>query len=257
MNLQTVCGLVLVALSAQACADGAIKPLLAHRCTEVELPADFNPADPESMRKALKGGPRILYALGQDQRPALKRLLADGENPNVCILNGSVLSMSASAGRLEEVRILLDGGAHPDKPLDSSGGSPLLSALGMAHFDVAQLLLARGANARQTTDGGMTALHELAMAATGAQASAEQQQLDLAKELIRQGVAVNAQVSVPRTTALMFAALRGNKNLVSLLLSNGADANLSNARGETALSFAQKKGHAEVADLLAKAAGKS
>jgi ankyrin repeat protein len=56
-------------------------------------------------------------------------------------------------------------------------------------------------------------------------------------------------------TLPMFAALRGNQPLVRLLLERGADPKPQNRRGETAISFAEKKGCTEIARLLRQAAG--
>jgi uncharacterized protein len=228
-------------------------PAPIERCAKVQLPEDFDPTSVASIEKAVKGGPRILYALGKERHQLLRRLLSEGENPNVCVLGSSVLSLSAFRGDVEEIRILLDGGAHPDKPLDENGGTPLTAALGMARFEAGQLLLARGANPLHRTDGELTTLHELASAVVAPGSEAESQQLKLADQLIRHGVSVNSPATANRTTPLMLAALRDSRSLVYLLVENGADVNVHNVRGLTAEDFARKKGFTEIAEFLNRA----
>lgn len=220
-------------------------------CPEPPLSSDVDPADPASVKRHLKGAPRIVLALGLTRHEQLRALLARGENPNVCVLGSSVLTLSAASGDAEEVEILLDGGADPDRPRDSAGGTPLLMALGLGHFDVARLLIARGADVRATTSGRLTSLMELADALPTPALHAEQ--LDLAEALVKRGVPIDERREGPGTTALMIAAIHGNKDLVQLLLRLGADPALADNKGQTALAFARRKGHADVAQLLSAA----
>jgi hypothetical protein len=54
-------------------------------------------------------------------------------------------------------------------------------------------------------------------------------------------------------TALMGASRLGRADVVSLLLAHGADVNLRNANGETALKLAADSRHTAVVELLTKA----
>jgi ankyrin repeat protein len=98
------------------------------------------------------------------------------------------------------------------------------------------------------SDWGYTALLELSVVSVPPDQHAEQ--LDLARTLIHMGVPVDAQLTGARSTALIMAAVRGDKEFVQLLLKNGADARLQNSRGETASSWAQRKGYADIVALL-------
>lgn len=53
-------------------------------------------------------------------------------------------------------------------------------------------------------------------------------------------------------TPLMRAAAKGNVRIVDLLLRNGADFNLMNDAGDTALEIALRAGHTGIADILKK-----
>ena len=242
--LMAACGLVQAASVA--------KPVPAKPCAEPPLSSQFDPTDPQSLRRHFRMAPRIVLAMGLTRHEQLRALLARGENPNACVAGFSILTLAAASGDLEEVQILLDGGADPDRPKDSIGGTPLMMALDLAHFDIARLLIDRGADVHATTDGNMTSLIKLAGASPAPERQAEQ--LDLAETILDRGVPVDAGLAVPHTTALMMAAIRGNAGLVQLLLRRGADPRLVDNKGQTALAFALKKGHADVAQLLSAAA---
>lgn len=68
--------------------------------------------------------------------------------------------------------------------------------------------------------------------------------------LLDAGADVDAQGTLEGFTALMTAAAEGQLEVVELLLERGADPSLEDVDGDTALSFARRNGHAEVADLL-------
>ena len=192
--------------------------------------------------------------MGRDRHDRLRALLAHGVDPNVCLLGFSVLELAAASGDLEEVKILLDAAANPDVPLNSEGGTPLLTALALGKFEIAWLLIERGADVRIAADGNITALYELASAIAPPEQYVEQ--AALARRILDSGVAVDAAMGKPRITALMMAAIHGSKPMVQVLLDSGANPSLEDNKGQTALTFALKKGHADVAALLS-AAGAS
>lgn len=234
------------ALAALAAASSSTVPM---RCPEVALPPDFDPASPAAVQRAAGPLPRLVSALGTDKRAQLAQWLAAGDDPNICVLGSSLLAVAAGNGDVGAIDLLLAHGALPDQPRDANGGTPLLTAAGLARFEAAAHLIAQGADARASTDLGSTLLHALAMAPSSAQPATGL--IDLAAEAIRRGARVNAQVQGPGSTALMLAALNGNQALVALLLAQGADPSLRNARGLTAQDFAQRKGHAGLVQMLA------
>jgi ankyrin repeat protein len=74
---------------------------------------------------------------------------------------------------------------------------------------------------------------------------------DAVQFLLDKGANVNARLKRGQT-ALMVASYHGYKDTVSLLLANGADTCLD-SNGETALMWAERNRHSEVAELLRKA----
>jgi ankyrin repeat protein len=99
---------------------------------------------------------------------AVARLLAAGANPNALVpgrrpsgevFQTTALSAAAGNGRLEVVRLLLDGGADPSLA-DGGGFTPLMYAALDDHLEVLRLLLGRGATVDAVSpDTGLTAFH--------------------------------------------------------------------------------------------------
>ncbi|WP_181303957.1 ankyrin repeat domain-containing protein [Rufibacter sp. XAAS-G3-1] len=52
------------------------------------------------------------------------------------------------------------------------------------------------------------------------------------------------------TTALMYAASKGNKEIVELLLSSGADVNATDGGGNTVLTAAKESQNSEIIMLI-------
>jgi len=93
-----------------------------------------------------------------DQVQTLKRLLADGTDPNVKLGNGETLLLQAVRdGSLATVQTLLAGGADP-KLGDADGWTPLKVAIYGYRTDVARALLRAGADPAEPSPDGLTAL---------------------------------------------------------------------------------------------------
>ena len=122
---------------------------------------------------------------------------------------------AAYKGKLETVRALLDAGADVNSQ-DESGETSLTEAAFAGHADVVDLKVARGddVNARFKVRP-----HTPSTASNG-------------------------------TTTLMRAMIRGHIQVARILITNRADVNLMNERGETALSIAGRFRHPELIQLL-------
>ncbi len=71
------------------------------------------------------------------------------------------------------------------------------------------------------------------------------------KELLKQGVNANLRnLDDHGHTALMYAAKTGNFDIVKLLIKNGADPELKNDYGETAISQARERGYENIAEYI-------
>jgi ankyrin repeat protein len=179
------------------------------------------------------------------------------------------LAAALDGGDIEIVQMLLDAGADPNQIGDR--GAPVLSLAIKEHkFDVARLLLARGANARRVDEDDKTPLHYLvedidrcstaksedigaigeALLGAGADPNAvdERQQgvlfpaiqckgEELVRALIKAGVKLDTRLTTG-DTPLLFATRIAAHYTMSPLLEAGADPNKKNNAGHTACAIA-------------------
>jgi cytohesin len=119
--------------------------------------------------------------------------------------------------------------------------SPIMSpdATFAGKKDVAELLLAHGANVNARESDGTTSLL----------VAAKNDDKDMALLLLAHGADVNAKKN-DSSTPLHDVAGSGYKDMVELLLANQADVNGKNQHGETALHFAAQNGNKDVVELL-------
>ncbi len=118
---------------------------------------------------------------------------------------------AAKSGDLAKVRALLQENPGLIASNDENGLTPLYLAATFGHKDVAELLLAKGANANAKKEGGVTPL----MIAT------EKGYKDVVELLLANGADVNADTR--GNTALIMATQEGRRDLVQLLLAHKAD----------------------------------
>ena len=165
------------------------------------------------------------------------------------------LLFAVRAGRLEAVRTLLERGANINDTAPD-GTSALVLAAVNAHWDVAGLLVDRGADA-DAAGQGWTALHQIARTRTPSVGqfpppvpTGRLTSLDVAKKILDRGANVDARmtkrfsdfyrfrVSYIEATPLFVAAKGADPDMMRLLLEYGADPTLTNATQMTALHAA-------------------
>jgi ankyrin repeat protein len=149
------------------------------------------------------------------------------------------LMEAAYMGKLDEVRrLVLDG--TPVDPIDVERRTPLMFAAFNGHTPVAEYLLDAGTEIDAKDSSGRTALM---FASSGPFA-------ETVGLLLKRGAEVNVQGTLEGFTPLMTAAAEGLTDVVRILLAAGADRDIKDEDGDTALSFAQQNGHTEVVALL-------
>ena len=128
-------------------------------------------------------------------------------------------------GDWEMVKILLDGGADPNKA-GSSGETALNWAALAGNLDMVKVLLGGGADPNQATDDGRTPLHRAIMGYWGDRRQSHQY---VVEQLIDAGTDLN-KPDKDGFTPLNWAKLYERDNVVNLLLERGADPGLANKR---------------------------
>jgi ankyrin repeat protein len=149
------------------------------------------------------------------------------------------LHSQAYKGNLDGVELLLKHGADIEAKT-SFGMTPLLSSLRWDRIGVAKFLIEKGANINLTTELGRTPLIVSAV-----EGNSEQARL-----LLDNDANVSFKDNNYQRTALHFAALYGQFDIVDALVKKGADVNEKDASGRTALDYACRYGHKKVAKLL-------
>ena len=152
-----------------------------------------------------------------------------------------LMAQAATSGDVEAVVELLQSDPLLVHGHSRDGWTPLHLAAHFGHRQVAEALLAHGAdvNARASNDLGTTPLLWAVMG----------QDLAVVTLLLDHGADVNAATTAG-STPLHKAAVLSNAALVRLLLARGANVNARNSGGQTPLTHALFQGHDEVVALL-------
>lgn len=120
------------------------------------------------------------------------------------------------------------------------GSTPLMLAAASGHAEIVDLLLRSGAEINAVDVNGQTAL----ILAVG------QRHLKAANVLLN---AADLEVNGRTTqgmTALMYAVASGHASLARRLLAKGADPNVANSHGQSALTIAEQRKDANMLELL-------
>lgn len=177
-------------------------------------------------------------AIKQDDAKTVKALLArgfDANTPDPKGLNGLYLALREPA--LKTAQVLIDWPKTDVNVLNPKGESALMLAALKGHQEQAEKLIKKGADVNKT---GWTPLHYAASSGHVAMISL----------LLENSAYIDAE-SPNRTTPLMMAAMYGTPAAVKLLLQEGADTQLKNQQGLTALQFAQRANRSDAAEAIA------
>lgn len=168
-------------------------------------------------------------------------LLAAGAAINTRDENGETpLYRAARYGRKQVAELLVAKGADVNAKENRWGGTPLSWTTIGDYRDLAGLLIANGANVNSKGHYGWTPLHDAAW--HGARRTAEL--------LLAKGADINAKAQRWAGTPLHSAATQGHKDVAELLLAKGADINAGGIDGYTPLQRAASKGYRDVVELF-------
>jgi ankyrin repeat protein len=190
-------------------------------------------------------GATALYAAAESERPAsVALLLAKGADPNLAGRSEvTPLAAAAFKGNERIVEELLACGADP-KIADSTGKAAVTYAAARGFAEIVRRLMDAGVDASLRYGHGVTALmwaagHEDGVGAQAAEATATL--------LLTRGAPIDAADDRGRT-ALMMAAELGYREMVDLLVKQGADRAIRDKGGKTAFDLATNE---QVRGLLA------
>uniref|UniRef100_A0A8D3B910 Ankyrin repeat, SAM and basic leucine zipper domain containing 1 n=1 Tax=Scophthalmus maximus TaxID=52904 RepID=A0A8D3B910_SCOMX len=151
--------------------------------------------------------------------------------------NVSVLKKAISRGDTETVEKLLDNGMDVETRLGFEW-TPLMCAVHAANYDLAKLLLDRGASANFSKNHWTVLM-------VSCTASASEDKIACCIELLLSRNADLNMADRSGMTCLMLAARDGYRKVINLLVSHGADINVQDDNGYTALSIAVQYGREE------------
>jgi ankyrin repeat protein len=161
-----------------------------------------------------------------DNVSEVKYLLSKGVSPNAIDINGNPMLILAIKDKSENVIDLLLNDKKIDVDLSNkSGETPLMMASIQGNLPLVQTLVLK--NKAMVDHIGWTPLHY----------ACTRGHIDVAQFLIANGATVDA-MSLGNTTPLMMAVQSGNEQLVKLLLDKGADLQLRNNNGLSAIDIA-------------------
>lgn len=174
-----------------------------------------------------------------DEVAVCRDLLSRGFDPNTIepVLFDTALLVAVRQGSMKVFKLLL---STPGVNLDvrsRNGDTALMLAAYKKDFASAKALIDQGAEINRPD---WTALHYAA--ASGS--------LSIVQLLLDHDAYIDAE-SPNKTTPLMMAARGGYRDVVELLLTQGADLHAKNELGLTALDFARAQGRLHLADYLA------
>jgi ankyrin repeat protein len=216
---------------------------------EVELFDAIKAGDFERAKSLISADPALADARDAAGQSAILAAVYHGrkEIANLLVARGAALTLfeSCAAGEFDRTQHLVTAGAAINA-ISGDGWTPLHLAAFFGHTNVAELLLAHGADvtARSANDTGNTPLHA---------ALAANQQL-VAGLLIGSGADVNA-ADAGGWRPLHLAAANNNLDAVQALIAQGAEMDVLNNAGVTPLALATARGHREAAALLTRHGG--
>lgn len=180
---------------------------------------------------------KLLAAILLDDERGVRRLLADGVDPNIREQKrGPAIVMAIQEKSFGAARTLLESDQLNVEALNARGESALMLAALMGNSSTLDMLINKGASLDKD---GWTALH---YAASGGHNH-------IVEKLLAAGADIDA-LSPNGSTALMLAARRGSITPYQTLLTAGADPRLINESNLSAADYLDKIGESDRARTL-------
>ena len=199
---------------------------------------------------------QLADAVVQKDTLKINHLLQSGSDINIQHkTTGTTVLMIASSYYYYDdiVEYLIKKGAKLNLQ-DNEGKTALLWAASNS-LPNAKILVAKGANVNIAANDGMTPFLQATLGVSSSKVTIEMCDL-----LRKKGANINAALTKPSAvgwTALHYAAINGDVELVKYLIKYGADVNKATGEGSTPLYLAQLAKHEEIVKLLKSAGAKN
>lgn len=203
----------------------------------------------EYMTSKAEGITPLMKAAKKGDLNEAKRLIKAGADVNEKDVWGtSALVVAVKHGRKDVVRELLKADADTEVRV-GTGWTSLMLAVEQSNVEIVKLLLRYGADINAKNDRGETSILN---------AVQEEKDIPVLRVLIKHGADVNEQENHGTTPliAACFRAGEGKKDIVQILLENGALPEVEDKWGNTAMKAAEKAGDKDVIEMLKKALGR-
>jgi len=197
----------------------------------------------EKARKARVGiwmGPseRLVDLIQRDRPQEAAHMLQKGANPNAANGEGTALTHSISKGQYDLAGILLAKGADANLTARKGMEPPLLLACKAGNVELARRLVELGADVNKGTWWGHLPLHEAARVGN----------VVIVAFLLKHGAKIDA-ADTSGTTALGYAAESDRPEVAMLLVRQGADIR-KHGSGERPLVYFARNGNLEMVKVL-------
>lgn len=182
----------------------------------------------------------LSVAVTKENIEMIRMLIDSGANVNEIVYGASILAKAVLSGDCKIVKLLLESGANVDPEREVSQ-TPLMVAVERRSTEIAELLIANGANVNRKLEAGRGVSRDK-IVKTALKKAAESGSREMIKLLLDNGAEINAKGQ--NDDAAIHKAIVGpfrlskHKEVVSLLLNNGAKVNDKGFQGKTPLHYA-------------------
>lgn len=198
----------------------------------------------KGLKPAIKnkfGQTPLFHAAGNKNFEIFKMLLTkDTDLKMVDVQGWNLLHEAAWQGSKETIEFLVKKGLSVESKT-KDGRAPLLAAALMGNMDAIKALILLGADPNSRSDDNETPLY----------IAVRRSHDKIIPLLIKGGAKVNEKAGFFKRTPLHAAVIKGKGNVVSALLSNKPDLEISDSKGCTPVCYALKYGHHKIAEMLA------
>lgn len=230
-----------------------LKPLVILILTLSYSTNTFSAENTKNTHKKEDINQKLYYAIRSNNLSLVKNLVSKGAEVNQSInissdyKKVSPLIIACYIGNIEIVKFLSSKKININHR-DANGCSALTIAAVMKNLQIANLLIDRGADMSVKTNDLMPLLILVSLGTGNDKISDRQKMIEL---FIKKGADVNIK-NQKGVTALWLNALDDNQEMVSFLIKHGANPNIRDKEGSTLLSEVALDGKKDILELLLK-----